>query len=92
MAETFQRASPAPVPRSFTRNERDQARHRAIAKTMAIPRARVEPTSERLRILKHPSGARFYATGSSEWPLDSFTHRRIRDGDIRIVGQDQPVA
>jgi hypothetical protein len=49
-------------------------------------RVRVEPTNEGLRhVLKHPNGMGFRAQGSVEWPLDRFTHRRIREGSIRIV-------
>lgn len=46
---------------------------------------RVVPTNERLRkYLKHPSRGGFLAEGASEWPLDQFTKRRIKEGDITI--------
>jgi hypothetical protein len=58
----------------------------AVAAAQAVPRVRVEPTRPDLRaILKHPSGMRFRPEGSVEWPLDRFTQRRLRDGDIKIV-------
>jgi len=51
-----------------------------------IKRVRVEPANDDLRaVLKHPSGIRFHATGSVEWPLDRFTRRRIADGSVRPV-------
>lgn len=86
-----QRQTAMPIPKSLTRNEARQARYREIAKAMQIQRVRVEPTSDKLRsFLRHPSGARFHATGSSDWPFDSFTHRRLRDGDIRVVSEEHP--
>jgi hypothetical protein len=56
--------------------------HRAPVKP---PGLRVEPTDEKWRVLKHPSGARFRSSGSAEWPNDDFTRRRIRAGSIRLV-------
>jgi hypothetical protein len=49
------------------------------------PGLRVEPTEDKWRRLKHPSGAAFRSTGSAEWPNDDFTRRRIRAGSIRVV-------
>jgi hypothetical protein len=37
------------------------------------------------RILAHPTSGKFRAEGSSEWPDDAFTNRRIADGDITKV-------
>lgn len=49
-------------------------------------RVRVEPVKEEQRhVLVHPNGMAFRATGSVEWPLDRFTHRRLREGSIKIV-------
>ena len=60
----------------------------AAARRQGHPRVRVEPTAEKLRhVLKHPNGMAFRATGSVEWPLDRFTHRRLRDGSIKIVAR-----
>jgi hypothetical protein len=64
-----------------------EARLKAIAANTAVPRVRVVPTREELRWLKHPNGMRFRSEGSVEWPMDSWTHRRLRDGDIKIVEQ-----
>jgi hypothetical protein len=49
------------------------------------PGLRVEPTEDKWRRLKHPSGAAFRSTGTAEWPNDDFTRRRIRAGSIRLV-------
>lgn len=35
------------------------------------------------KLLKHePTGVAFYETGPAEWPDDTFTYRRIQDGDV----------
>ena len=35
------------------------------------------------RLITHPQGnIAFREDGSAEWPDDSFTHRRIMDGDV----------
>ena len=55
-------------------------------------RVRVTPAKESLRkILKHPgaSTGSFRSTGSVEWPLDTFTRRRIRDGDVTVEERPQ---
>jgi len=48
----------------------------------------VVPTNDAFRaVLKHPSsGMRFPETGSAEWPLDTFTKRRLKDGCITVEG------
>lgn len=47
------------------------------------------------RLLKHPSNnVAFREEGPMEWPDDSFTHRRIQDGDVTVVEEekkDEPV-
>ena len=44
---------------------------------------RVWPKNETVRkTLKHPSGAAFRQEGPGDWPDDSFTYRRIVDGDV----------
>jgi hypothetical protein len=51
-----------------------------------IPKVRVLPKNDEFRkFLVHPLGnIGFRETGSVEWPLDQFTLRRIRDGDVTI--------
>jgi hypothetical protein len=41
------------------------------------------------KILKHPTGGAFREDGTAEWPDDSFTHRRITDGDVTAEEQPQ---
>lgn len=44
------------------------------------------------RLITHPHGnIAFRAEGPSDWPDDSFTHRRIADGDVTTEdpGQQQ---
>jgi hypothetical protein len=48
-------------------------------------RIRVLPKNDELRkTLRHASGIAFPAEGSVEWPNDTFTQRRIRDGDVTV--------
>lgn len=51
---------------------------------------KVMPKNDDMRkLLKHPTGGGFIADGPAEWPDDSFTHRRIRDGDVTVVEEKQ---
>jgi hypothetical protein len=44
---------------------------------------KVWPLNEdKRRLLAHPTAGGFRETGSTEWPDDSWTYRRIRDGDV----------
>ena len=45
---------------------------------------RVNPANDAIRKgIKHPSGnIKFPESGSVEWPNDSFTKRRIREGSV----------
>jgi hypothetical protein len=50
----------------------------------------VWPKNEEMRkILRHPNGVGFHPEGSVEWPDDTFTYRRLQDGDVTTVS---PVA
>jgi hypothetical protein len=42
------------------------------------------------RVLAHPTAGKFRAEGLVDWPDDSFTQRRIRDGDITPEGGGDP--
>jgi hypothetical protein len=48
---------------------------------------KVLPRNDEMRkMLRHPNGdIPFRDEGPAEWPDDSFTHRRIMDGDITVV-------
>jgi hypothetical protein len=39
------------------------------------------------RLLKHPSVGGFRSDGDIEWPNDTFTKRRLREGSITLVEQ-----
>lgn len=51
-----------------------------------MAKVRVLPANDEMRkFLRHPgTNMGFHETGSVEWPLDSFTERRLRDGDITL--------
>jgi len=56
---------------------------------------RVLPKNDALRkLIRHPTGGPFHKEGPAEWPDDSFTARRIADGDITVEQvekkEDQP--
>jgi len=54
--------------------------HEQRPKTM---RVKVVPKDAVVRkIMVHPTAGGFRAEGYAEWPLDSFTQRRLDDGDI----------
>jgi hypothetical protein len=54
---------------------------------------RVVPKNADIRkYIKHPkTKVGFLAEGSAEWPNDTFTKRRIADGDVTIL-ESRPVA
>lgn len=53
---------------------------------------KVLPKNDEMRkLLKHPSNnVAFRETGSMEWPDDSFTARRVADGDVTIEEEKKP--
>jgi len=57
-------------------------------------RVRVIPRDEETRKnLDHPlNNVGFHESGSAEWPLDSFTERRLRDGDVTLEGHAEAAA
>ena len=75
--------SPALDARAQARQER-LARMRAMVPDQTV---RVNPRDESIRkLIRHPlRGRGFPSTGSVEWPLDTFTRRRIRDGDVTLA-------
>lgn len=58
---------------------------------------KVLPKNETLRkLLKHPSDNVAFPEEHAEknwleWPDDSFTHRRLQDGDVTIVEEKKPI-
>ena len=75
---------PTPAQRYRSRLER-------VRRNRPPPGIRVEPKNEDIRrVLKHPRGMiAFRSEGSIEWPNDTFTHRRIRDGDVTVVNTEE---
>jgi hypothetical protein len=44
---------------------------------------KVFPKNDEMRkVLRHPGAGPFPVEGAADWPDDSFTHRRIKDGDV----------
>jgi len=74
------------------RQQQIEARRNRVASVIPkIPRVRVVPASDDVRkYIKHPSGLKFPESGAAEWPLDSFTRRRLRDGSVTREEQKEP--
>ena len=46
---------------------------------------KVVPKNDTIRkLIKHPAAGPFRAEGPADWPDDSFTARRIADGDVTV--------
>lgn len=77
-------------PEKSVRLQRREARMKRVKDAREPRKVRVTPTRESLRaILKHPNAGAFRSSGSLEWPYDSFTRRRIRDGDVTVEKREQ---
>ena len=52
---------------------------------------KVWPKNDEMRkILVHPSGnIAFHDEGPVDWPDDSFTHRRVMDGDVTLEDRNR---
>ena len=49
---------------------------------------KVLPKNDTIRkLIKHPVGGPFRAEGAMDWPDDSFTARRVADGDVTLEQQ-----
>jgi len=78
-------AQPATGITAHTPGQKRKERLAKIAEARTIPPVRVTPTSDDVRrLVKHPKAGGFQAEGGAEWPNDSFTARRVRDGDVTI--------
>jgi hypothetical protein len=52
---------------------------------------KVWPTSDKVRqVLKHPARGGFRDHGPADWPDDTFTYRRIKDGDVTTKEPKEP--
>lgn len=70
--------------RTITPGQRQREKVQRMQKLHQRPGIRVTPKNDDMRrLLKHPRAGAFRSEGSMEWPDDSFTHRRLRDGDIK---------
>jgi hypothetical protein len=68
----------------------DARRERVRSLTPQAQRVRVTPKNDQIRkLIGHPSVGKFPAEGSAEWPLDTFTRRRIADGDVTVEGEKE---
>jgi hypothetical protein len=69
-----------------TPGQRAKERVAKVHRLRTRPGIRVEPANDDMRrLLVHPRAGHFRSEGSMEWPDDTFTHRRLRDGDIKRV-------
>lgn len=69
-----------------TPGQRMRERVGRMQKAKTRPGIRVEPANDDMRrLLKHPRVGHFRSEGPMEWPDDPFTHRRLRDGDVKRV-------
>ena len=67
-----------------TPGQRMKERTERMRKMHTRPGIRVEPANDDMRrVLAHPRAGHFRSEGSMEWPDDTFTYRRLRDGDIK---------
>jgi hypothetical protein len=70
--------------------KRQRIMERVRQASFAGRRVRVEPKDALMReILRHPTAGFFRGAGAAEWPLDKFTQRRLRDGDIRLAADQR---
>lgn len=78
----------------MTPSQRQKARLQRIKDAAPQkPGLRVEPRDETMRrLLKHPRAGGFRSDGSVEWPDDTFTYRRLKEGSIKLEqSADKPV-
>lgn len=84
-AQAKPRVDDQPPAEKSVRLQRREARMKFVRDAREPRKVRVSPTKEEFRtLIAHPNGGGFRSTGSVEWPLDSFTKRRIRDGDVIV--------
>jgi hypothetical protein len=72
-------------PEYSIRKKKQLARMVMVRKAKEVQRVRVSPRDDATRAsLKHPRAGAFRSSGSNEWPLDTFTQRRLKDGSITL--------
>jgi hypothetical protein len=73
-----------------TPSQRVRARAERLRKLHTRPGVRVVPANDDMRrLLKHPKAGNFRSEGSLEWPNDSFTQRRLRDGSVKLAEAEE---
>lgn len=79
--------------------DRMKARIKRVRDAVKVEGVRVEPAGgdgytadDMRRLLKHPTAGGFRSEGSIEWPLDTFTQRRLREGSVKLAEQKKPSA
>jgi hypothetical protein len=81
----------------MTPGQRQKARLQRIRGAVNVPGLRVEPASgagfteeQMRRLLKHPRAGGFRSEGPIEWPNDTFTQRRLKEGSVRLATEKPP--
>jgi hypothetical protein len=65
---------------------RMKARAQRVRDMKKVVGVRVEPANDDMRrLLKHPRAGGFRSEGSIEWPDDTFTKRRLKEGSITLA-------
>ena len=72
--------------KSVREKQLDERKARMASLRRSVPSVRVTPKNDEIRkYLRHmPSGVKFPDSGSAVWPNDTFTQRRIADGDVTV--------
>jgi hypothetical protein len=78
----------------MTPGQRAKARLQRVKDMKRVEGVRVLPNSgegysedQMRRLLKHPNAGGFRSDGDIEWPNDTFTKRRLKEGSIKLVEQ-----
>jgi hypothetical protein len=67
------------------RRQHQLDRLQLIKENRMVPRVRVLPRDDKARKnIKHPRAGVFRSSGSMEWPNDTFTKRRLREGVVTL--------
>jgi len=77
----------------LTQTEQAKARLARVNAMRVRPGLRVEPAGKEgrwtaddmRRLLRHPRAGGFRSEGSIEWPDDTFTKRRLKEGSIKLA-------